>query len=166
MLCPAELSRECLSPPSEIFPFNPLGEGEVKRDFNAHIISLSQKSYSSNLVEGFGLQDAHTVTTPTYSWGNSYEGPMSQDPRGRSWRTWPVTTTANSSVLYSISHSLHFLTSPSLSASLRGSSRIPAAYTSQPPYASCKGTKAPTLNLRAQSSEMWRIFGFGLGRRP
>ena len=44
------------------------GEGElcwtlgmaVKRDFDSHIISLSQGSYVDNLVERFGLQDART----------------------------------------------------------------------------------------------------------
>jgi hypothetical protein len=50
------------------------GEGElrwmlgmkVKREFSTHTISLSvsQQSYIENLVERFGLQDAHTVTTP------------------------------------------------------------------------------------------------------
>jgi hypothetical protein len=50
------------------------GEGElrwmlgmkVKHDFSTHTVSLSvsQQSYIENLVERFGLQDAHTVTTP------------------------------------------------------------------------------------------------------
>ena len=40
-----------------------LGIGVV-RDYEGHIISLSQQSYINNLVERFGLQNAHTVTTP------------------------------------------------------------------------------------------------------
>jgi hypothetical protein len=40
-----------------------LGIGVV-RNYNTHTISLSQKSYIGNLVERFGLQDAHTVSIP------------------------------------------------------------------------------------------------------
>ena len=40
-----------------------LGIG-VYRDYDAHIISLSQESYIESLVQRFGLQHATTVTTP------------------------------------------------------------------------------------------------------
>jgi hypothetical protein len=39
-----------------------LGIGVV-RDFDAHIISLSQESYINDLIVRFGLENTHTVTT-------------------------------------------------------------------------------------------------------
>jgi len=48
------------------------GEGELRwtlgikvtRDFDKHMVSISQQSYIESLVERFGLQNAHAVTAP------------------------------------------------------------------------------------------------------
>src|SRR5258706_4458937 len=139
-------SREQLDRVADMFrqKYGISGEGDqrwtlslkVERDFNGHKVSISQRLYIENPVERFGLQDAHTVTTPlapgTILTKDQFPVLLTRSA------TWLVTGTENLWVPCSTHRLPHAPTLPS-------SWPIPVPPISTPPYESYATLKGPRI---------------------